>query len=249
MLGQQGYSKEDAQKLKNADKMSEEEKMAIANQMLMDKMGMDVNDFKKLAEMDTSAQKSWAQGYGTMMMADAMANPQKNQEDQKRYKDQYDLMSEQKFLIEKIRAAESKYFQQLDTLQVLADTANAQMSREFNRMYKEIDDCESDGCAESIYEQMNQMKKAYCYRFSPDYQKIVYDFRNYLMTSLDTYHELDVVSNQVTESQTGVRNPDYKPGIFALSIIDYYAGLESGIFKFYHAETIYGIGEKGDRSE
>ncbi|MBK7030369.1 MAG: hypothetical protein IPH45_14725 [Bacteroidales bacterium] len=97
MLGQQGYSKEDAQKLKNADNMSEEEKMAIANQMLMDKMGMDVNDFKNLAEMDTSAQKSWAQGYGTMMMADAMANPQKNQEEQKRFKDQFDLVSEQNY--------------------------------------------------------------------------------------------------------------------------------------------------------
>ncbi|MBK7031211.1 MAG: hypothetical protein IPH45_19310, partial [Bacteroidales bacterium] len=113
MLGAQGYSKEDAQKLKNADNMSEEEKMAIANQMLMDKMGMDVNDFKKLAEMDSSAQKNWAQGYGTMMMADAMANPQKNQEDQKRYKDQYDLMSEQKFLIERSGLQKANIFNNL----------------------------------------------------------------------------------------------------------------------------------------
>ncbi|MHC1775397.1 MAG: hypothetical protein AB9834_08300 [Lentimicrobium sp.] len=248
MLGMQGYSKEDAQKLKNADQMSEAEKMAIANNMLMEQTGMDVNDFKKLAEMDTAARKNWAQGYSTMMMADAMSNPQKSQEEQKRHKEQFDLLTEQKFLIEKISAAEGKYFEQLEKLYVEADTAYAQMNREFDKLDKEIDDCENAGCVEAIYEQKNQLKKTYCYQFSPDYRTIVSDLRSYLLTSLDTYNQLDLISNQVTESQTGVKNPDFRPGLSALSIISKYAGLEAGIFRFFHAETVYGIGAEGNIS-
>lgn len=249
VLTQQGYSKADANRLKNADKMSEEEKEAIANAMLMEKMGMDLNDFKDLADMDTASQKRWAQGYGTMMMADAMANPQKSQDEQKELRDRFELQQEQQFMIEKIRAGQMKYFDQFDTLQKQADQAYEKMMDEFKNLDEQEKDCQNTDCIEAIYEQKNLLRRDYCYRFTPKFQKITNDFRIYIVNSFDEFDAFDIINNKVTEAQTGIKNTAFEPGLTALSMVLAYAQKEAAVFKFSYAESEFIAGEDGGTSE
>jgi len=248
-LTQLGYTKEDSQRLKNADKMSEQEKEAIANAMLMEKMGMDLEDFKKLADMDTAAQKRWAQGYGTMMMADAMANPQQNQEEQQKLKDRYELQQEQQFMIEKIRAGQMKYFDQYDTLQKEADDAYQKMMDEFSKLDEQAKDCQNTDCLEAINEQKNQLRRDHCYRFTPKFRKITGEFRIYIVNSFEEFDSFDIVNNKVTEAQTGIKNTAFKPGLTALSMVLAYAQKEAAVFQFSFTETKFIAGEDGGTSE
>jgi len=242
ILTQQGYSKEDARRLENADDMSEAEKEAIANNMLMEKMGMDINDLKKLAEMDTAAQKRWAQGYGTMIMAESMANPEQSEQEQKQIRNQIELVNEQQFMIEKIRAAEWKYFQQFDTLQKEADDAEVKMNAEIRDWNKRRENCTNPECQQEIDETINRKYYEYCCRFTPKYIKIVAAFRAYVEGSLNDYDALDVINNKVTESQTGIRNTAFKPGLSALSLVKGYADKEASVFQFFRAKLLTGVG-------
>lgn len=235
-----GYSEVDARRLKNADNMSDTVKEEIVNAMLMEKMNMDISDFEKLSKMDTASQNRWAQGYSTMMMADGMANPEKQALEQKQLRNQFDLVNEQKFMIDKMRAGEWKYFQQFDTIQKEADDARAMMNAEIEDLNKQREDCDNTNCQEAIDDAINTKLQDYCYRFTPKYLKVVIGFRAFVEGSLDDYDALDDLNNKVTESQTGVHNPSFKPGLSALTIVKAYAEKEAAIFRYYNSLILIG---------
>lgn len=104
-----GYSEEQAKKLKNADQMSDAEKIAIANQMMMNKYNMDIDDLKKVAGYDTAAQRRWAKAQSTSSMADM--DSEKSKSDQIKMKQDIDLRTELKLQNDMLRAGEDKYIQ------------------------------------------------------------------------------------------------------------------------------------------
>ena len=73
-----GYSRQDAEKMKNLDNMSEQEKTAMANQVMLNQYNMTLVEAQKVADYDTASQHRWAKAQSTMMMADAQADPEKN---------------------------------------------------------------------------------------------------------------------------------------------------------------------------
>ena len=240
-----GYSEAQARLLKNADIMTDTEKEGIVNDMLMEKMNMDISDFEKLSKMDSASQKRWAQGYSTMMMADGMANPEQQAQEQKEMRNQFELVNEQKFMIEKMRAAEWKYIQQFDTLQKEAEEAEAKMNDEIEDLNKQREDCDNSGCQEAIDDAINRKLQEFCYRFTPKYIKVVTGFRAFIEGSFDDYDALDVINNKVVESQTGIHNPSFKPGLSSLTMVRSYADKEASVFLFYHPRILIGVGAEG----
>lgn len=240
-----GYSETDARLLKNADLMSDTEKEEMVNAMLMEKMNMDISDFEKLSKMDTASQKRWAQGYSTMMMAEGMADPEKQAKEQKELRNQFDLVNEQKFMIDKMRAGEWKYFQQFDTLQKEAEDAREVMNNEIEDLNKQREDCDNSKCQEAIDDAINKKLQDYCYRFTPEYLKVVVGFRAFVEGSLDDYDALDEINNKVLESQTGIHNPAFSPGLSALTIIRAYADKEASVFLYYNPPKLIGVGAEG----
>lgn len=232
MIEDAGYSKEQAKQLQDADKMTDEQKMAMVNQMMMEKSNMNLDDFKKLAKMDTASQKRWAQGYATMAMAEASADPQKMEKDQKHYKDSYNLISQQKFQIDKIQAGQSKYLEQLDALNKQADSAFVLLREKLDKLDEDLANCENDACRDQIDQERRRIQEAYCARFTPDYIDIITQYKIYIEKSLPDYDLLDELNNKVTESQTRVKNTAFSPGLSALSLVKSYVYLVTDSFKF-----------------
>jgi hypothetical protein len=232
VLMQQGYSREDAEKLKNADQMSDEEKMEIANKMMMDKYSMNTDDLKKVAKMDTAAQRRWVKAQSTISMAETEADTEKNENEQLKIKKNLDLQNELKFQNDKLRAGENKYLQKLNKLNKEADTARVELNKQLEQAEKDLENCRNDQQRDQIHARMKQLKEDFCNRFTPGYLEIVGQFKVYIGQNLKEYYKLEELQMKSVEAQTGVKNPDYKPGSVPMGIVDSYINLIADSFRY-----------------
>jgi hypothetical protein len=225
-----GYTREQADKLKNTDQMSEEEQMAIADEMLMNRKNMNMEDYKKVAEYDTAAQRRWAQANSTMQMADMDAG--KNEKEQLNLKQDFDLQAELKFQIDKVRAGEDKYLQQIGMLDKEADTAGRLMDKKIEKAQKDLENCTNDQQRDQIEGHMAQLRYTFCKQFTPKYLEIIGQFKVYIQQNLNEYNKLEELQIKSAELQTGVKNPNYKSGSMSIGIVDSYIRLLSNAFKY-----------------
>ncbi len=230
VLMKQGYSREQAEKLKNADQMSEEEQMAIANEMMMNKNYMTIEDYKKVADYDTAAQRRWAQSQSTIMMADM--DSKKVEEEQEKFKHDFDLQNELLFQNNKVRAGQDKYLQQIYILDKEADSARILMDQQLDKERKNLENCTNDQQRDQIEGRMKNLMDNYCRQFTPRYLEIVHQFKVYVEQNLCEYDKLEELQIRSLESQTGVKNPDYKTGSMSLGIVGTYISLLSDSFKY-----------------
>lgn len=225
-----GYTREQAEKLKYADQMSEEEQMAIADEMLMNRNNMNLEDYKKVAEYDTAAQRRWAQANSTMQMADMDAG--KNEEEQLNLKQDFDLQSELMLQRDKIRAGEDKYLQQIGKLDKEADTEKIKLDKQIETEQKKLETCTNDQQRDQIEGHMTQLRFTFCKQFTPKYLEIIGQFKVYIQQNLDEYNKLEELQIKSVESQTGVKNPNYKTGSMSVGIVVSYMNLLSNAFKY-----------------
>ena len=74
---QYGISDEDINKMKNSKDMTDAEKQAMANKMVMQQTNMSMDEIQKMSKMSESGKKAYAEAYATESMADAQAKPKK----------------------------------------------------------------------------------------------------------------------------------------------------------------------------
>jgi hypothetical protein len=225
-----GYSDEQAKKLKNADQMSDEEKMAIANQMMMNKYNMDIDDLKKVAGSDTAAQRRWVKAQSTSSMADM--DTEKNKSEQLKMKQDIDLRTELKFQNDKLRAGEDKYMQQLRKLGKEADSARIELDKQLEKARKDLENCSDGQQRDQIIGHMENLMDDYCKQFTPKYLEIIEQFKVYIQKNLPEYYKLEDLQIKSLESQTGVKDPNYKTGSVPLGIVGSYVSLLSDAFKY-----------------
>lgn len=233
VLLKQGYSREDAEKLKNADQMSDEELMEMANSMMLSKYNMDTNDIKQLDDMDTAAQRRWANAQSTISMAETEAEPEKYQSEQLTIKSNFELQNELKFQKDKLRAGEDKYLQKLDALYKAADTARSMLKKQLESYRNELENCQNDLQRDQIKARMTKLKEDYCLAFTPAYLEIVEQYKAYIGQNLKEYYTLEKLQIKSVEAETGVKNPNYKPGSVPMGIVESYINLVAGSFRFY----------------
>lgn len=225
-----GYSEEQAKKLKNADQMSEAEKMAIANQMMMNKYNMDIDDLKKVAGYDTAAQRRWVKAQSTSSMADM--DPEKNKSEQLKMKQNIDLQTELKFQNDKLRAGEDKYMQQLRKLDKEADSARIMLDEQLEKARKDLENCSNDQQRDQIKGHMENLMDDYCKQFTPKYLEIIEQYKGYIERNFPEYYKLEELQIRSLEAQTGVKDPNYRKGTIPIGIVGTYINLLADAFKY-----------------
>jgi hypothetical protein len=225
-----GYSEEQAKKLKNADQMSDEEKMVIANQMMMNKYNMDIDDLKKAATLDTAGQRRWVKAQSTSSMADM--DPEKNKSEQIKTKQDIDLRTELKFQNDKLRAGEDKYMQQLRKLDKEADSARIVLDEQLEKARKDLENCSNDQQRDQIKGHIENLMDDYCKQFTPKYLEIIEQYKGYIQKNLPEYYKLEELQIKSLEAQTGVKDPNYRKGTMPIGIVGTYINLLMDAFKY-----------------
>ena len=230
VLMKAGYTRQEAEKLKNADQMSEEEQMALANQMMMQKNNMDLDEIKKLADADTGYQRRWVKATSTMMMAEAQVEPDKNTKEQLEIKDRLKLQEEIDYLLDKLTAGENKYFDMLTELEFDADTALSEITPQIDKLYKDL--TEGNGNTDQIIDGIVTLRQSYCEKFTPRYLRIIEGYKGYVAEHFQDYYRLEDLQIKLAESQGILKDPNYKPGKLARGKAGSYANMVGGIFKY-----------------
>ena len=225
-----GYTREQAEKMKNLDNMSDEEKMKMANEMMMSKYNMDINEMKKVAKSDTVYQKNWVKATSTMMMADAQVQPDKNTKEQIEIKDRLKLQDEIEYLQDKLTAGENKYIDMLTELELDADTALSEINPQIDKLYKDL--AEGNGNTDQIIDKIVTLRQKYCEKFTPRYLDIIEGYKGYVAEHFQEYFRLEELQLKLAESQGILKDPNYKPGKLAMGRAGSYASMVSDVFKF-----------------
>ncbi len=102
-----GMSEEDMNKMKNSRNMTDAEKKALANKMVMQQTNMSMSEIQNMSKMSEAGKKAYAEAYATEAMANAQADPKKYAPDNNAG-DLYKLTNEQQTLNQKITAGQEK---------------------------------------------------------------------------------------------------------------------------------------------
>ncbi len=228
-LMKSGYSREDAVKMTDPN-LSEQEKIAIANRMMVSRYNMDMDEAKKVAKLDKAAQQRWAKAQSTGMIAEAQLDPEGNQKKQIEIKGDIELQQNIKYLQDKLRAGENKFLDQIREIDVKADSAMSELRPKLEKLQKALE--EGNGDSHKIIDEIVSLRQQYCEKFTPGYLKTIEGFKGYVADHLREYTDLEEMLVESMERQTGIKNPDYKPGQMAMGMVGSYRSLVGGAFKY-----------------
>ncbi len=226
-----GFSGVRAKDVKNAENMSDEEVEALANQMVQQRLNMSMGDLKDLDKLDTVGQKAWAEGIGAEQMANAQTNPKQTKDEQVRFKSQKNMVSQQKSMMDKQAAGESKYRQQLDLLDKDAAKAKKDLDILLEPLFKKLQTA-SDDAAVGIRQQIHALQDQYCLKFTPRYLIILADYKEYIRKVLPETSKMEANQNKLTKSQTGVDKNIVQTNQLGFEQVKAYYFLLGNIFKY-----------------
>ena len=232
-----GYSREEAEKMKNLDNVSDEQQEALAIQMMITQYSMSMDEAQKVADYDTASLHHWAKAQSTMMMAEAQYDSEKNTKKQLEIKSDLELQQEIKWLQDKLLAGENKYLEKLRQIDSKADSAMLKLNPQIDQLYKDLND--GGGNSKQVIDKIVSLRRIYCQTFTPDYLETVEGFKGYIAENMDEYSELEEMQVELSERQVGIRNPDFKPGAIAMERVVSYRSLIGDAFK-YNLNTVLG---------
>jgi hypothetical protein len=226
-----GFSGANAKDVKNAENMSDAEAEALANQMIQQRLNMTMGDLKDLDKLDTVGQKAWAEGVGAEQMANAQTNPKQTKDEQIRFKSQKIMASNQKSMLDKQAAGESKYRQQLDLLDKDAAKAKKDLDIQLEPLIKKLQTA-SDDEAVGIRQQIHALQDQYCQQFTPRYLEILGNYKVYVSKTLPETSKMEANQNKLTKSQTGVDKNIVQTNQLGFEQVKAYYFLLGNIFKY-----------------
>lgn len=225
-----GYSREDAEKMKDLDNMSEAEQMAMADKMLQNKYYMDMAELNKVAEYDSVTLGRWGKAQSTIAMTDAQIDPEGNEKKQLDIKNDLELQQEIIYLTGKLNSGENKYLEQIRELDIKADSARAKMKPELDRLYENLNS--GSGHADQIIESIKLLRQNFCGAFTPSYLDIAEAYKGYIEEHWQEYYRWEELQMELTERQVGMHDPNYKPGVLAMGKVGSYYSMVSAAFKY-----------------
>lgn len=225
-----GYSREDAEKMKNLDNMSEEQQEALANQVMINQYNMSLGEAQKVADYDTASQRRWAKAQSTMMMADAQADSENNTKKQLEIKSDLELQQEIKWLQDKLMAGENKYLEKIRQIDIDADSARAELDPKIEKLYKDLND--GRGNSQQVIDKIVSLRKNYCIKFTPDYLLTVEDYKGYIVGHFQEYNRLEELQLKLAENQGMLKDPNYKPVKYAMAKVGGYSGMVADAYKY-----------------
>jgi hypothetical protein len=230
-LIQQLMALEQANKGATGDQLKayEAKKKAIADQMIQQKMNISMGEIDNLKKTSAAGQKAWATGYATEMQAEVDADPQKYKDQNAKEMQKFNLQKKQKQLKDSLNAQQNKYmnkFKEVDndeTGQKLLEKINsvrAKISELYTEASKRETSPDQDQLA-ALKSEMVKAKKSYCALLTPKYLDALASYKSFSLSSLSALDRLEKITNQVYESQNGVKF-NTEPGGFGLGQVSSY---------------------------
>lgn len=236
--------------------MTQAQKDQLANQVMQQNMNVSLDELKKMKDengkVNPKAAENWAQAYSTELNADREMNPEKARADEIRNKQTNDLVKEMNAIQQRLYAGEDKYTQKLNKLQIEADSMYLVLRMQTDPMHAEADTLQSQLAREKakckcdleeeskrvfarvafLLEEIQKLEYAYCLPLTPKYIDIVKDYRAYIETRFNDCNKAEELQAEINFRQTGVKDPEFKPGVMALEAVRHYAILVSNVYKF-----------------
>ncbi|RPI62078.1 MAG: hypothetical protein EHM44_07480 [Ignavibacteriales bacterium] len=229
---QYGLSQEELEKLQNEDEMTEEETEALISKALQNSNNLSTEEIKNLEKLNKEGTEAWSEAYGDEKMAEIQSDPEKNQEEQLKNKNTYELGTLQKHILDSLKAVESKFAQQF---------AEIDKDPEAKIMIKNIDEWELEALALmgegnnakaiALQEKINAEKEKYCNKYTPAYLDVLKRYDSYTKSCLPVCYRLEAISAQLTKLQTGV-DMKQEPGLVGIGKVADYLGKLRGVYKY-----------------
>ena len=204
---QYGMSDEDINKLKNSKNMTDAEKKALANQMVMKQTNMSMEEIQKMSKMSEAGKKAYAEAYATETMADAQANPKKYAPDEKA-RSLFNLTNEQQTLNQKISGSmkntENLYagIENDPEGKIMLDNME-KWHEKLTMMMGEVTASE-EKIMDKLSDQIKDEEIKYCDKFTPEYRAVLNQELATLKSLIPDCKRLDEVTQELFKLQTGV---------------------------------------------
>lgn len=240
MIKKSGMSDDDIKKLQNGKDLSEAEKNEMANKMLQQKANMSLDEAKNLKNMSKEAQQAWAQGYAAEQMAMAQANPGQVQAANQDNMKQYELLSEQSALRDKVTSQEDALKQQYQALEAEAEAEKAKLAIELKPLYdelKSINDGEGSTQADvdhaaKVIKKIHDRQDLFCEKFTPRMLDYIKQCKTGFESLVPAYDRMEDLQFQIMAAQTGTKLTVAGKGGFSLQAVKQYLTYLSQAYRY-----------------
>ena len=226
----------------NQKKAYEEQKKAMADQMIQQSMNISMEEIEALKKMDKAGQTAWATGYATEKKAEVMSDPQAYQQKAAAGMKDFKLLQKQKQLADSLGAQLMKYMKQFEDLD--KDQAAQAMQKQIDELEKKLNEeyeknnRPNDNTIKSLSNEIRNHQISYCNMQSPRYLNILSKYKSFTEASITPYYRLEKLTYQVNASQTGVEI-DIQPGLMGLEQVKAYLKRLSDAYHYNHISSKY----------
>ena len=235
-----GVSKENMDKLKNKEKLSESDKEALVNNALKKQSDMSLADAKKLAQMSEKEQQAYAEQYAANEMQKHKNNP--TNQTVKNNSINIDLLNKQKELTAKIQADQYR----IDKLYIDFENDDADRKIRFDNIQKwnaELSslmgiDYGQGPKMEALAQKIKEEQIKICDYNTPRYQDILTKHLSMIKSSYQDYIALHEVTNQLSNEAIGIQTSEVDNTNFGLKLVNEYLSKLSAAYyyKLYFPE-------------
>jgi hypothetical protein len=236
--------------------LTKEQKKKLADEVMQQNMNISMQEIENLKKdkkhVDPASAENWTKSYSTELEAQREGNPEKFQADQIKNKEMFDIQKELDHEQKVLNGGLYEFTERLNKLQEEADTAHARLRLITGPKYAYVDTITSQlarekkkcGCtmedrSKQVYEEVNLILEQiylqeyqYCLPLTPQYLEIMKDYKQYIFTQFERCNRIENLQEEVQFRQTGVRDPEFKPGALAVESVKDYVVLLTGVFKY-----------------
>jgi hypothetical protein len=245
MMKQSGMSPADIQRMqamqksnksggKQQKEMSDAETKAMVDQMLQQNYNVSMDEIEKVQNMDDNEKKAWVTSYASEKQTEVNADPGKYEQERVKNMNSYELLAEQKGIMDSLNEQQIKYAKMFDKLE--KDTTGLVNLKQIDKLQSQLTslmgiDYGQGPKMEALSAQIKSEKTIYCNKFTPTYLDILNQYLIFTKSSLRPYYRLEVIQNQITKSQTGV-DLDLEKGHLGLNQVHDYLNKLNGAYKY-----------------
>lgn len=236
--------------------LTAEQKAQLADEVMQQNMNVSMAELKNLKnednKVDPKAAENWAKAYSTELEAQRDIDPEKAQADQIRNKALFDLQKELSDELEILNAGMGEFTERLTKLQEEADTSYSKLRMQTDPIKAYIDtitsqlsrekkqcQCEMKEKSIEVFEEVNKLMEKiqlleyqYCLPLTPQYLDILEDYKLFIQREFGRCDKIEALQEEMQFRQTGVRDPEFHPGLLAVESLRDYVVLLSNVFKY-----------------
>lgn len=230
-----GMSQADLNKLKNAKNMTAAEKQALANQIMMQKTNMSMDEVKKLSTMSEAGKQAYMQAMGTEMMATSGNNQQTSPAVDDMQKTT-ELLEQQQALMNANIESHKKIVDQYTAIdnapKAKVMLENIRKWQQKQRSFGEIVSKAQAKAIDSLEVLINAERVRYCNLQTPKYRAQLRNHLSVVKSSLPEYRKYGKVNCAYISAQTKIAQPAEMIDVPALEAIKGYLGGLKNVNKY-----------------